>query len=594
MQSERSFQILYENSKSCYKNKLNKIYSIALIKEIAKFSPATFEIMVWKRIYITLISLILLAGVFLQRIEAKESLSFSLQGLEDVKIRRFHETTLGDSYRNYQFLSYNASIRPFLPNRGLGFFANVSYANLFLEVSLDQSLFLLVSDKCVNCKYRLYNSSHSVTSYIYSYESDECWSNLFSMENNSVSECFGSFRYYGNDIYGKLGYESLYFSSEMSVITITSMVFVTYQQGEFFPENVQGIFGLGNSDIEGTFGHSLMENFLDNDAISAPHVLVCVNSLGRGYLKLGLSLNSDQGVLWTKQRNPFYYSFDVSEITLGDLSIKRAMQGAISFSTAYLKLSPALFNQVKDKIVNLVSSSSGNEALVNKMKDFVDRMMTYNSRAILTVAELTFLQQIETPVFTIVGGKHKKVELKIARMFGICEDVVQNYETERFKSFNDTTELEVCIWIANNTENDMDIIFGNLINSENGTLYFLDKERGRMGFIKEYDCNNDNQEYHITLNIFSVYIVEKMVAIIALAVLVIASLNKCDEYFYEEMDNPEEGLSTMNLSQNPRTTNANANTNNHGPAYTEGVRRRRMTSQLDDSGLGNVSPEHLG
>ena len=540
-------------------------------------------------IHSSMMFIVLLASAFLCGETATTGLTFKLYGLQDVKIRRIRENTLGDSYRNYQFLSYNETIKPFIVNRGLGLFVNVSYANLFLQFSMDQSTFLLVSDKCVNCEHRLYNTSHSVTSYIYNYESDDCWSNLFSAENSTTSECYASFRYQGSDVFGKIGYESIYLGLGTAIITIPDIIFVTFQQGDLIPSNAQGILGFGNSDIEGNFGHSLLENLLDNDHITAPYILACVNNEGRGYLSLGADVKDYSSLLWTKQKSPFSYSFSVSELSFANLTIKRAMHGVVSFGTAYLQLSTEIFDSVHKTIVNLVCNSQGNQSQVEKLCDVVDKMLLYQMRAILQLSDLKLLQEIETPVFTLVGEKSKAVKLKISRIFGVCEDVTQNYNTEIAASLNDTSEIETCVWIVKNTDNRNDIIFGNLINSESGTLYFFDKEKGKMGFIRDFSC--DEMEDFATIpakHIFYAFMAEKIIIIVALAVIVIASLNKCDEYFYEDVDpSNEENMTSLNLTQHRNTNTQNARSEAN-EAHQSSPQR------LDDSGFENVSSGQMG
>lgn len=61
-------------------------------------------------------------------------------------------------------------------------------------------------------------------------------------------------------------------------------MFLLSEDGVLVTENLNGLVGLGKSDIDGSFGFSIFEEFLSNGVIDIPFYSICVEPDGNGYI----------------------------------------------------------------------------------------------------------------------------------------------------------------------------------------------------------------------------------------------------------------------------------------------------------------------
>jgi hypothetical protein len=150
-----------------------------------------------------------------------------LFGVDRVDVINSKQTS-EDIYHSFAFLYPNDEIKSYISSNGIGTFMNISYANLFLRVSLEHSLMMIVSEQCADCdKNVLFNISHSLTGDIYNFESEDCWSNLFVITAANFAKCQVQLNYGKKLISGLLAYDNIYLSAYSKTFTIDNLVLLS-------------------------------------------------------------------------------------------------------------------------------------------------------------------------------------------------------------------------------------------------------------------------------------------------------------------------------------------------------------------------------
>jgi len=488
--------------------------------------------------------------------------TLKLFGIDKVDIIAAHQTS-EDIYHNFVFLYPNDQIQKHIVSNGIGTFMNVSYANLFLRVSVDHSLMIIVSEQCGNCgKNVLFNMSHSLTGDIYNFESDDCWSNLFAITSASYAKCEVQLNFGNRILLGLLGYDNIYLSAYSKSFPIENMIFIEQQDGITINENLNGVMGIGRADIDGTFGFSVYENFMSNGVIEGPMFSICIEPIGDGYIQFSAygngsyPVNEDE-IVWFEQEFPERYTIRTERINFLEWEyIPKIKSVHLTFNTPYLLLPEPAFDGFYEQIKNGLCKSDN----FPKICSNIDKLMKDGQPVGMLFEELDLLEQLPVLTLELKGKQKKTLLIETKKYFGVCPELNKAY----FYS-GPGTEIQICSLVKINRESTdpNQIMIGNIAHSTHGSLYIFNQRAGLVGIHKNAYCYTKNDEHKlITFEYPATFsFISQVLSIVVLFLLLIFALNKCDEYFYEEEE--AEGEENLNFLSQVRSENTEQQNQTH-------------------------------
>jgi len=114
-------------------------------------------------------------------------------------------------------------------------------------------------------------------------------------------------------------------------------------------------------------------------------------------------------------------------------------------------------------------------------------------------------------------------------------------------------EIPICSMIKLNKINPKRTVVGNIAHTEAGNLYVFDKRKGLLGISQDVVCYDKPVSKNMVLIKLPVAysLIGQIFVILGFCTLLVLSLNKCDEYFYQEEDGEQdEGASLSFLTHN--------------------------------------------
>ena len=476
---------------------------------------------------------------------------FKVVGTDSIKVLPGKQAA-DDIFHNFVLSSPSEDIYDFIVPSGVGTFMNISYANLFLRVSIDHSFVFLVSDFCQNCdKNILLNVSHSLTGDIYNFESNECWSNSFVTNQYKVPQCEVKLNYGTSNLMGILGYDTIYLTAYAKSFPLPNIVYLTSQDDDLIDSDINGLFGLGTPDMDGSYGISLLEELLNNNVMETPLFSLCTEPIGKGYLFLSAYGNGsfpfDQSsIVWFEQTYSYMYTVDMNKIAFHGSEYKlQEKHVQFTLNIPYLLLDKDTFEGfVKD----LTDFLCNNGAEFAKLCDNIQLLMHEEGSITMRVSEAAILKKIPTLDLHLKGKGNKQINISIQKIFAVCPSRSKEY----FLATADN-EISVCSMIQVNKYNPKRIVLGNIAHTGQGNLYIFDKRRGLLGISQEVTCYpKPTSQNMVILKLPMTYsLIGQIFIILGFCTLLVLSLNKCDEYFYQEEDpEGEEGVSLNFLTHN--------------------------------------------
>lgn len=480
-----------------------------------------------------------------------ELVHFKLFGTDRIQVLPSKQGT-DDIFHNFAFLFPSEEISNYLVADGVGTFMNISYANLYLRVSVDHSFLFLVSDYCKNCDRNiLFNISHSLTGELYSFENAECWSNSFTTNQYNIPQCEIKLNYGNDNIVGLLGYDTIYLTSYAKSFTLPNIIYLTNQDGSLINSDVNGMLGLGMPDIDGAYGISVFEEFLNNNVMDTPLYSMCLEPIGDGYLYFSAYGNGSQpfdqdSIVWFEQTYSYMNTLNVPTISFvnKDYAMKDT-QVQFTLNTPYLLLEQEIFDEYVKSMTDFLCGAGS---------DFT--MLCENARSLLLedgsvnmlLRDAEILKKIPPFVLHLKGRGERDFEISIQKMFAVCT----NRSSDYFLASIDT-EVPICSMIKLNKNHPKSTAIGNIAHTAPGNLYIFDRRRGLLGISHDVICYPKPTSKNMVLVKLPVAysLIGQIFVILGFCTLLVLSLNKCDEYFYQEEDgDQDEGASLSFLTHN--------------------------------------------
>jgi len=457
-----------------------------------------------------------------------------------------------DIFHNFVLSSPSEDIYDYIVPSGIGTFMNISYANLFLRVSIDHSFVFLVSDFCQNCdKNILLNVSHSLTGDIYNFESNECWSNSFVTNQYKIPQCEVKLNYDTSTLQGILGYDTIYLTAYAKSFPLPNIVYLTSQDDDLITSDINGLFGLGTPDVDGSYGISLLEELLNNNVMETPLFSLCIEPVGKGYLFLSAYGNGsypfDQdSIVWFEQTYSYMYTVDMKSMTFHGNEYKLDDKHVqFTLNIPYLLLAEDLFEAYVRDITNFLCNNGAEFAqLCNNIK----LLLRDEGSITMKVSDAAILKKIPTLNLNLKGKANKKMDISIQKLFAVCPS---KSKESFFATAGD--DISICSMIQVNKYNPKRTVLGNIASTGEGNLYVFDKRKGLLGISQEVTCYPKPTSHNmVVLKVPITYsLVGQIFIILGFCTLLVLSLNKCDEYFYQEEDpEGEEGVSLNFLTHN--------------------------------------------
>lgn len=481
---------------------------------------------------------------------------FKVHGIDGIQVLPGKQGT-DDIYHNFAFSYPSDEVSELIVPNGIGTFMNISYANLFLRLTIDHSFVFLVSDFCKNCnKNILLNVSHSLTGDVYSFESSECWSNSFISNQYSMPQCEIKLDYGDSSLMGVLGYDTIYLTAYSKSFALPNIIYLSSQDNQLVNSDLNGMMGLGTPDADGAYGISVLEELLGNSVMETPVFSLCLTPTGSGYLYFSAYGNASypfdkDTVTWFEQAYSYMYTLDANKISFLDKEYGLGGKHIqFTLNTPYLLLPQDIFSDYAQRLESfLCRSGSEYKILCDNLKS----LMIEEDSLKIGLADANILKELPTIDIHLRGKGNKKKTLSIQKLFAICPENSRQYFAAK-----DNEEIAICSMIRLNKNNPDKILLGNIASTEEGNMFIFDRARGLLGLTQEVLCYRDspNQligvENMVILKLPVTYsLIGQIFIILGFCTLLVLSLNKCDEYFYQEEEGEnEEGVSLNFLTNN--------------------------------------------
>ena len=503
----------------------------------------------------------IIAYISISILKSTPVLTYKLYTTDHVRISS-GKGDFNNQYKNFEFLYYHNDSRQNIVFNGIGTFMNISYSNLFLRITIDQSIFYLVSERCTNCgKNILINSSRAVEGGMYTYNNDECWSGSISESIPSTNAigytpyCDVQIEYDEIKFRGFLAFQSLYIDILSKVVALGNIVYVINQDNNIIDDNLNGVLGLGNSDNDAAFGTSYMEEVLAANLMEYAYFSICIDNIGEGNLIFNGVANSTEHfnfskLIWFDQLYPFFYMISARSISFGDWHYysNKLIPVEISYTTPYLLLPDYLYDVFMTHFVKLICGSENSK--IKELCNFANNFEKENHFIIINASTLNELRKLPPITFYFEGteGDHKIVNL--IKYISICPEYNFKYDYFTFGTIDDSKLLEICLLVKRNTRNFnkmQRIVMGNIIQQSSGNLFIFDKRRGLVGYTDEIECFNLNLQNIKRIQPSNLYnIIAQIIVAIGFIWLIMLARSKCEEYFFEP-DDDELDVNLLNL-----------------------------------------------
>ena len=453
---------------------------------------------------------------------------------------------------NQNFMSLSNSSLNHLAFRGYGAFINISYSTVFLKLSLDQSLIYLSLHNHKND----YNLSQYKFNF-YNVNDENCW--LY-VETN-FEYCASSFHFKNNDLktLGYLGHDFGFF--EKKFVTLNNIVYIVDEMSNYTNEknnNIHGILGLGYSENEGVYGNSLLEELVERGTTLKYKYGLCLNK-SDSFLIIGEdeSVRENFGKMqWFDQFNTFNFMIKLDSIKMNDRTLNRDLLNAhLNIDTPYILLPDQIVEPIIRNIINNLCYIYRDESsLFYKLKEKICKNLKdvfYGEKITITLNELTMVSHfLPELVFSLYDESFKKSFTKrISDYFKICPN--QNISVIFEKFSNSTNSFDICSLVLVNPKHKGDVELGTYFFENLYTSF--DLQNGKIGFVEAKDCAIFPQNVSEIDISFWLEILYNLVLFIGVFLLILISVNKCDNYFHDDyeivIEEEEEEEEQRNQSQ---------------------------------------------
>lgn len=434
--------------------------------------------------------------------------------------------------------NFNGSVAYHFSFRGYGAFLNISYSTVFLKISLDQSLLYLSLYKSENIEANEFNLSNYKFNF-YSAGDDNCW--LYLSDNVDLCASDFYFKNRNQKFFGYLGHDFGFF--EKRFVNLQNLVYLKDGMENYTNEkfnNIHGILGLGYSENEGVYGNSLLEELVERSIIFKYNFGICINKID-SFVIIGNDDNIQQKlskIQWFDQYNTFNYMVKIESIKMGDRILNREIlnaQLAFDDSAVYFPehiVEPIIRNMINSLCYNYRDESS----LFYKLKEKICKNlkdMFYGESITITLSELNLvLHFLPDLIVNLYEESFKKsFSKKLTNYFKICptnnSTILLNYTSNTSNSF------QICSLVLISPRSNKiklgTFFFENLYTS-------FDIQNGRVGFSEVYNCSSiEINTEESDLN-FWIEIIYNFLIFLGIFLLVLISLNKCDNYFHDDYE----------------------------------------------------------
>jgi len=295
--------------------------------------------------------------------------------------------------------------------------------------------------------------------------------------------------------------------------------------------------------------------------METPLFSLCLTPTGSGYLYFSAYGNASypfdkDSIVWFEQAYAYMYTLDANKIAFLDkeygLEDKHIQ---FTLNTPYLLLSQEIFDDYVQRLEGYLCRS-GTE--YKWLCDNVKKLAIDEGSIKISLTEAKVLQELPTMDLHLKGKGNKKLVISIKKIFAICPE-----NSRLYFSAKDTDDIEICSMIRLNPNSDSKIVLGNIAHTEEGNMYIFDRSRGLLGVSKEVVCYRESpnqligMENMVILKLPMTYsLIGQIFVILGFCTLLVLSLNKCDEYFYQEEEGEnEEGVSLNFLTNNQTRSN---------------------------------------
>ena len=437
--------------------------------------------------------------------------------------------------------------------RGYGAFINISYSTVFLKLSLDQSLIYLSLNIMKNQDYNLSQYKFN----FYGVNDENCW--LYVEQN--IEYCASTFHFKNSDLktVGYLGHDFGFF--EKKFVMMQNLVYLLEGMSNYTNEkndNIHGLLGLGYSENEGVYGNSLMEELIERGVTYKYKYGLCINKAD-SFLIIGEdeAIREQLGkIQWFDQFHTFSFMIKLETIKMNERTLNRDLVNAhLNLDNPAIYLPEQIIEPIIRNIINNLCYIYRDESsLFYKLKEKICKNikdMFYGDKVAITLNELNlvlhFLPDVSLTLYD--ESFRKSFTKKISNYFKICPG--QNSTELLDKLSNNSNSFDICSLLLINSRRKGEVELGSFFFENIYTSF--DLQNGRIGFVDVVECASLQKNIIETDVSFWLEILYNLVIFIGIFLLILISVNKCDNYFHDDyeivIEEEEEEEEARNQSQ---------------------------------------------